>query len=303
MGSCSWSNDEFKTYSKSMSRGVGDDGTVLLSAHTKATQLYTAKRLDPMLNPKGVIRECKDCEAHPQSIPVILALDVTGSMGRTAVEVSKNLGVIMTELCNLSPNVEFMIMGIGDFAYDEAPLQVSQFEADVRIAEQLDKLYFEGGGGPNPFESYSAAWMFAANQTSLDCWNRGKKGIIITIGDEILNPHIDRERYYRVTECLGDNRQNRDLYIYTEDIYNMVKDKYDLYHIDINHYSNERSEHNRKSFAQVIGNENVSVCTVEQATQRIVAIISEYIYKEDGIYEVPVVEPTVETDENGFISW
>ena len=83
----------------------------------------------------------------------------------------------------------------------------------------------------------------------------------------------------------------------------MVKDKYDLYHIDINHYSDKRSERNRRSFAEVIGYENVSVCTVEQATQKIVAIISEYIYNEDSVCETPVVESTVETDENGFISW
>lgn len=83
-----------------------------------------------------------------------------------------------------------MIMGIGDLAYDGCPIQVSQFESDIRIAEQLDKIYFEFGGGGNSFESYTAAWYFGSRHTKLDCLNRGKKGIIITMGDEQLNPYL-----------------------------------------------------------------------------------------------------------------
>lgn len=51
-----------------------------------------------ILDPKNVIRECCDTEEHPNTIPVILALDVTGSMGQAAVEVAKKLNVIMTKL-------------------------------------------------------------------------------------------------------------------------------------------------------------------------------------------------------------
>ena len=65
-------------------------------------------------------------------------------------------------------------MGIGDLAYDYAPIQASQFESDIRIAEQLDKIYFEGGGGGNNFESYTAAWYFGVHNCKLDCWNRGE---------------------------------------------------------------------------------------------------------------------------------
>jgi hypothetical protein len=43
-----------------------------------------------------------------------------------------------------------MFMGIGDVeAGDRSPLQVSQFEADIRLAEQLEKLHVEHGGGGN----------------------------------------------------------------------------------------------------------------------------------------------------------
>lgn len=112
----------------------------------------------------------------------------------------------MTKLYENIKDVEFMIMGIGDLSCDYYPIQVSQFESDIRIAEQLDKIYFEFGGGGNMYESYTAAWYFGLHHTKLDCWNRGKRGIIITIGDERINPYLPMHgRRSGLVDALGDN--------------------------------------------------------------------------------------------------
>jgi hypothetical protein len=129
------------------------------------------------------MRLCCDSEEHPETVPVILALDVTGSMGKAAEKIAKKLNVIMTKLFGEVKDIEFMTIGIGDLAYDSYPIQATQFESDIRIAEQLGKIYFEFGGGTNPYESYTAAWYFGLHNTELDCWKRNKKGIIVTIGD------------------------------------------------------------------------------------------------------------------------
>ena len=145
MGSGSWSSSDYTRYSAVVKgRSVTADG--LLHSSYSAQDLFTSKKIQTELNPYNVVRECCDSEEHPNTIPVILALDVTGSMGSAAAEVAKKLNVVMTELYKKVEDVEFMVMGIGDLAYDDAPIQMSQFEADVRIAEQLDKVYFEGGG-------------------------------------------------------------------------------------------------------------------------------------------------------------
>ena len=188
MGGGTWTRDKFATYSTSIGRSVDSKGAI--SGNYRAQEMFKQRRIAPELDPKNVIRECCDSEEHPNTKPVILALDVTGSMGGASVKVAKELNVIMTELYGKVKDVEFLIMGIGDLAYDSAPIQASQFESDIRIAEQLDKIYFEGGGGGNSYESYTAAWYFGLNHCKLDCWNRGKKGIIITIGDEPLNPYL-----------------------------------------------------------------------------------------------------------------
>lgn len=91
------------------------------------------------------------------------------------MECAKKLNVIINNLLTEVKDVEFSIMTIGDLAYDSAPIQMSQFESDVRIAEHLDKVYFESGGGGNCYESYSLAWYCGLNHARLDCWKRGKK--------------------------------------------------------------------------------------------------------------------------------
>ena len=128
MGGGTWTKEAFTSYSTSLGRGVTADGAADIK-NLSASQVYTQRYLNAKLNPRGVIRECVDSEEHPNTIPVILALDVTGSMGQTAVEVAAELNKIMTKLYEEIQDVEFMIMGIGDLYCDDAPLQVSQFES------------------------------------------------------------------------------------------------------------------------------------------------------------------------------
>lgn len=222
MGGGAWTTSSYKSYVKS-TRGIDTDSINTASLN----QFYTAHNIDPALDPKGVkIRECRDSEEHPNTIPVILALDVTGSMGSACAAVARQLDKIITGLYEDIKDVEFMVMGIGDFAYDHAPLQVSQFESDVRICDQLGKIWFEGHGGGNAFESYTAAWYFALKHTDLDCWKRGKRGIIITLGDEPLNPYLPGRDFNRVFGYSGQD-------IDTSTLYEQVIEKYDIYHIVI----------------------------------------------------------------------
>ena len=238
MGGGAWTTTAYINYVSS-TRDI-DASNISTS---NVNQFYTARAIDPALNPKGVkIRECRDSNEHPNTIPIILALDVTGSMGSACAAVARQLDKIITGLYEDVKDVEFMVMGIGDFAYDDTPLQVSQFESDVRICDQLGKIWFERGGGGNGFESYTAAWYFGLNHTDLDCWKRGKKGIIITMGDEPLNPYLPGREFERI---FGYGGQDID----TVELYNQVTEKFDVYHVIITdpgssawHYLNRDKE-------------------------------------------------------------
>jgi len=269
MGCGSWTRDSYTSYSKSVGRSVSKDGTI--SGSYSNQDMFKATNIDPALDPKNVIRECCDTEEHPNTVPVILALDVTGSMGQAAVEVAKKLNVIMTKLYEKVTDVEFLIMGIGDLACDTCPIQASQFESDIRIAEQLDKIYFEFGGGGNNYESYTAAWYFGSRHTKLDCLNRGRKGIIITMGDEQLNPYLPlRGRYSGLIEATGDNLQDD---VETKDLYNEVSKKFNIYHLDVNHGRRWDEDEIETSYRKYLDDVHFRKVTMDSITNEIVDII------------------------------
>lgn len=176
MGTGSYDSIAFRTY---ISSNTGK----------KADEIYTSRSMSDTLNPHGVkMRESVDSDDNPNSTPIIAALDVTGSMGIIAQTIAnKGLDVLFRSIIDRKPVTDphVMFMGIGDVHFDRAPLQVSQFEADKRIIEQLKLLYLEGGGGGNNSESYNLAWYFAAMHTVHDSYNkRNKPGYLFTIGDE-----------------------------------------------------------------------------------------------------------------------
>lgn len=289
MGGGSWTTSSFTNYCTSV-RGMSVSDLSLDGAITKSIssqELYKSRSLDSALNPYKVVRECRDSDEHPYTIPVILALDVTGSMGNAAVEVAKKLNVVMTNLYDQVKDVEFCVMGIGDLAYDRSPVQMSQFESDIRIAEQMDKVYFEYGGGGNAYESYTAAWYMGARHTNLDCWKRGQRGIIITMGDERLNPYLPMQT---LRSCTGDGVQTD---IETTTLYNEVSEKYDVYHLDVNHrwYHDDGIE---PSWKVVLDDNHFRMVTLDNIADTIIEIIV-------GAIKSSANETTV--NNNGEICW
>lgn len=273
MGYGTWTASSYSDYT-TKNRGLSADEFASSKDFTAQT-MYTSRHLPKELNPENITRECCDSDEHPDTFPVILALDVTGSMGGAAMKVAQKLNEIMTNLYedNGVKDIEFCVMGIGDLAYDTAPIQISQFESDIRIAEQLDKVYFEAGGGGNKYESYTAAWYMGARHCSLDCWKRGKKGIIITMGDELPNPYLPRAQLTRVT---GDKLQDD---INTPDLLQEVKEKFNVYHISVKDretsytmYQNWYDEDSK--WKELLGN-NYYVASLDELATVIVNIIKD----------------------------
>ena len=273
MGGGSWHEEDYISYSKKSGRTIDKDG------FSSTQNMFELRHLDKDLDPHNVIRECHDSEEHPNTIPVILALDVTGSMGSACKKTAQSLNVIMKNLYKKYKDIEFMIMGIGDLAYDGAPIQASQFESDIRIMEQTDKIYFEAGGGGNSFESYTAAWYFGMHNCKLDCWERNKKGIIITLGDEPLNPYLP---IHELNRSLGCNVKQE---IDTKSLYEEVKQKYDIYHIAIDDNDTNYSYHERDiedTWGELL-KDDLFVSTLNDLPKVITTCIDKSLSKETNI--------------------
>lgn len=175
------------------------------------------------------LRESRDSDANPESTAIILAFDETGSMGRIPYHfVQSGLGTLMKEIYDRKPVTDphIMVMAVGDAKCDSAPLQVTQFEADMKIAEQVEKLFLEGRGGGNGGESYHLAHYFAATKTATDCFEkRGKKGLLFTIGDE---PPHETLTVQQISRFIG-GEPLRDLN--SREVIEMAGKTYDIFHI------------------------------------------------------------------------
>ncbi|MBR5723007.1 MAG: hypothetical protein IKX57_05205 [Oscillospiraceae bacterium] len=171
-------------------------------AQKKASDIFRAEAPQTAASLRGVFREARDNEDSPMSTPVIIGLDVTASMGYLAEELAThalNRAIMYLYENKPIPCPQVLCCAIGDSKSDRVPLQVTQFESDIRIIKQLTGLYLEGGGGGNGGESYQLAWYFAANRTKTDCYKkRHRKGHLITIGDDLCHKTLTRNEIARV---------------------------------------------------------------------------------------------------------
>jgi hypothetical protein len=237
-------------------------------------EIYTSRALHKSLDPLGVaLRESRDSEDNPRSTPLIVGLDVTGSMGMIADVIAREgLGTLFTGVLDRKPieDPHVMFMGIGDANYDRAPLQVSQFEADARVIEQLALLYLEHGGGGNSFESYNLPWYFAANHTEHDSFvKRGKRGYLFTVGDEEA-PHP--LTVAQIKRFIGDTIERE---IPTAELLRQVQRTYDVFHIIIEQGNHARSHGTmvRDSWTKLLGQRVISLADYTKLAETIVSAI------------------------------
>lgn len=212
------------------------------------------------------LRECRDSEINPVTIPVILGLDVTGSMGTIPERLIKgDLAHAMGIIKEISPNEShsMLFMGIGDHRSDQAPLQLGQFEnSDEDMNQWFEKIWLEGHGGGNGGESYALAWIFAGNNVITDHWEKRKaKGVLITIGDEDIHMHGPS---YTVGGKLHDYDAPNDL--------KKAQQYFNVYHLHCN-FSRHLSRAEKENWKSLLGERYLEVDRIEDIKEAIGAII------------------------------
>lgn len=189
MGNARWDSATYDTYAKS-------------TGYTTASrdEVFVNRRVDEKLDPRNVkvgkgdrkglqLRESIISDSNPDPTPIILGLDVTGSMRDVVHQIATvELPKMMTEIHaqHVVSDPHVMFLALDDVhVQGHGALQVSYFEPDLKIVEQLRKLWLVGNGGGNSSESYDLAWYFAGRYTYLENFEKtGKPGFLFTIGDE-----------------------------------------------------------------------------------------------------------------------
>ncbi len=287
------------SYSDAVSRGVTsgklnkrfamDTGLVNDSYTPKsAPDIFLQRRVHHEMRSVGVqMRESRDSEEHPNSLPIIIALDVTASMSRVPHQlVAEGFPKLMDKILQAGvEDPQVMFLAIGDHECgDQAPLQVGQFESSDELLEKwLEAIWLEGGGGGNAGESYPLAWYFGANHTAHDRWEkRKKKGILFTIGDEPPLSHFPAHALQRI---MGAGSQASDET--AKKLLERVQETYEVYHIHIQETHRGRQPDSLEQWGDLLG-PNV---LASQHHDDVAGIIADKILEVQGKRPLPGVKP------------
>lgn len=254
-------------------QAASDRSHNLRASNASRESIFRQRSLSSDMNIRGKVRESCDSDEHPTSFPIIIALDVTGSMGQVPENLIKEaFPLVMKSLQEHGiDHAQVCFMGIGDHYSDNAPIQVGQFETSDELTEKwLKDIFIEGGGGGNNGESYLLAWYTAAFHTKIDSFlKRKKKGVLITIGDEPCHKLVDART---IKELFGTGEKD----MTASDLFRAASEQWDVYHININTWSSKEYRSQNK-WRELIGSHLVSAESME--SKEISHIISSIVVK------------------------
>lgn len=267
-------------------------------AAASPTEIFKEKTINTAMNPSGVkLRESRDSKEHPNSVGIIIALDVTGSMGSVPTFLIKEgFPNIMGEIIQAGiKDPQVLFVGIGDHECDHFPLQIGQFESsDPLLDKWLTTVYLEGGGGGNEGESYLLAHYFAARHTSLDCWEKRKqKGVLISIGDE---PPLKKLPKSSLMEIMGNDNQY-DNVTEASALLDEARKTYNVFHILIKETTAGSRSDTYNQWKQLLGDH----CIVAERHEDVAKIIADIVKKNVVLSsgeKLAHAGPGVDTHEN-----
>ena len=144
------------------------------------------------------------------ALPIFSGFDGTGSMGGNVAKAFEAIPVIDTMLAGIRHryNTQIASAVVQDVVDTHPVFQMSQFESDIRIAEQIRLLVPDHGGGDET-EDYDLCptFLWLATQTDISDFY-GLKGYAMIVGDQIGRGTVTAEG---VKEYLGHTLQTRSM--------------------------------------------------------------------------------------------
>lgn len=289
MGSGTWSTSGYAATSAKIASGAnfGYDRTARSTGVYKAHASLDPKKAIPKngVYAGQVMRESRDSDEHPNSTPIIIGFDSTGSMGSVPRIVQTKLASVFGLLIRkgYAEDPQVAIATYGDAYCDRVPLQFSQFESDNKIDTNLDNLFLEGGGGGNNGETATMMLYFAAAHTSTDSYEkRGKKGYMFIIADEKMLPL----EQHHVSSVIGDGQPMMDLSV--ESIAAAAKEKWEVIVLLINNYS-AKSQRSEQHYSKLFGQDHVLVIqdpsTIAETIASAVGVMEGVVDGDDELAE------------------
>lgn len=121
--------------------------------------------------------------------PMIIAVDVTGSMAQWPMEIFDRLPLLYNTLSQYRDDLELSFIAFGDEHVDRYPMQVTDFASGFDLEDRLKGLFGEGGGGDMP-ESYGLLAWYIQNRVMVP---KARQPFLIVFGDASMHPVVARK--------------------------------------------------------------------------------------------------------------
>jgi hypothetical protein len=193
----SWDEDTSSWYGKS-AYSYSTGGATKRKAAAERAKAHGPRTYERKSGPNEKIVEPRKHIRTESTNPLIVAVDVTGSMANWPFEIFDRLPLLYNTLAQYREDLEICFVAIGDAAVDRWPLQVTTFAGGFDLEQLLGSLFGEGGGGDAP-ESYGlfAHWV----NTHVDLPDLAEPPFMIVFGDITMHPTVPKQQ---IDHFLGD---------------------------------------------------------------------------------------------------
>ncbi|MFH1072662.1 MAG: hypothetical protein V1743_04500 [Nanoarchaeota archaeon] len=238
-----------------------------LAADSKAKgpRTYT-RRSSPgkLVDPRG-----KEISSESQN-PLIVAIDVTGSMSAWPAEIFDRLPLMYQTLSQYRPDLEICFAAIGDATCDNYPLQVNHFGKGVDLEEHIKAMCPEGHGGGQISESYELFGYYILEHCKTP---KATSPFLLIYGDEKFYNQIAPDQ---VAHYIGDKMQGpRD----SNEVWKALMQRFNLFYLQ-KPYNTEDTPHIdeevRNHWAGAIGKQRIiNLDSAERAVDIAMALIAK----------------------------
>ena len=121
--------------------------------------------------------------------PLVVAVDVTGSMKSWPGEIFDRLPLLYQTLSQYRPDLQISFVAIGDAECDKYPFQVTDFTDGYLTEKALGAIYGEGGGNDDPAESFGLLAWYLNQRVSIPD-DLDEKPFVILFADVTMQPKV-----------------------------------------------------------------------------------------------------------------
>lgn len=268
--SVDWGNYSSSSTTQSQSFTQAYTNTSGIQDEFHPSKMKPLSAAEPHLQIAGMehvpMRVCDKSDANPEPTPIIMGLDCTGSMNDVALAAKKSFGTLMKELYDRRPVTDPAILCafLDDvYASRGQALQITQFESDMVILDQMEKLYWVGNGGGNGSESYNLPLHFAINHTRCVSFDEGRKGFIFTLGDDGVPPALTTNDLRTI---YGQDYPETEPLSY-ETLVEQASEHWHVFHIGV------KGMQNNARWSQVLGERFISLSDISKLAEVMVALM------------------------------